>query len=93
MEPIDLLTTWHRSEGVVWRRTMDGIVVLPGQGQEPIALLGAAASLWELLGEPLTAEEIVAALAELYGVDTEQVSSEIGATLDGLLHRGALCRR
>ena len=93
MEPIDLLTTWHRAEGVVWRRTMDGIVVLPGHGQEPIALLGAAASMWELLAEPLTAEELVAALAEYYGVDAEQVSPEIRATLDGLLHRGALCLR
>jgi hypothetical protein len=92
VEPIDLLTTWHRSDGAVWRRTMDGIVVLPGSG-EPIALLGPAAGLWELLAEPLTVEEVVTTLAEHYGVDADQVSPEIRATLDELLLRGALCRR
>lgn len=88
----DTTSKLRRSQGVVWRRTMDGIVVLPAHADEPIALLGAAASVWELLAEPLTASEVVAALASHYEVAPEQVTSEIRATLDGLLRRGALCR-
>ena len=57
------------------------------------SLLGPAASLWELLAEPLTSEEVVATLADHYGVDADLVSPEIRATLDELLLRGALCRR
>ena len=82
----------HRSQGVVWRRTMDGVVVLPAHAEEPIALLGPAASVWELLAQPLTAAELVAGLADRYGLAPEHVTSEINATLDGLLRRGALCR-
>jgi hypothetical protein len=82
----------RRSQGVVWRRTMDGVVVLPAHAEEPIALLGPAASVWELLAQPLTAAELVAGLADHYGVAPEHVSGEISATLDGLLRRGALCR-
>ena len=82
----------RRSQGVVWRRTMDGIVVLPADADEPIALLGPAASVWEMLAEPLTAAELVAALASHYGVAPDRVTSEIRATLDGLVRRGALCR-
>jgi hypothetical protein len=81
-----------RSEGVVWRRTMEGVVVLPAHAAEPIALLGPAANMWEMLAEPLTAAELIAALAEHYGVEPDRVTNEIRATLDGLLRRGALCR-
>ena len=70
---------------------MDGIVVLPAHAQEPIALLGSAASVWEMLAEPLTAAELVAALATHYGVAPDHVTTEIRATLDGLIRRGALC--
>ena len=82
----------RRSEGVVWRRTMDGVVVLPANTAQPIALLGPAANMWEMLAEPLTAAELVNALADHYGVEPDHVTSEIRATLDGLVRRGALCR-
>lgn len=82
----------RRAQGVVWRRTMDGVVVLPAGAVEPIALLGPAANMWEMLAEPLTATELVAALADHYGVEPDHVTNEIRATLDGLLRRGALCR-
>ena len=88
----DASSTLRRSQGVVWRRTMDGVVVLPAHTDEPIALLGPAANMWEMLAEPLTTAELVAALADHYGVEPDHVTSEISATLDGLLRRGALCR-
>jgi Coenzyme PQQ synthesis protein D (PqqD) len=88
----DVAPKLRRSQGVVWRRTMDGVVVLPARSVEPIALLGPAANMWEMLAEPLTAAELVAALADHYGVEPDRVTNEIRATLDGLLRRGALCR-
>jgi hypothetical protein len=84
---------WSRAEPVLWRRTLAGVVVLPTGGErEPVALHGPAAGIWELLAEPMTATDLVAALAESYGVEETQVADDVGDALAVLLELGALCR-
>jgi hypothetical protein len=84
---------WRRVESVLWRRTVDGVVVLPTAGEgEPVALHGPAAGIWELLAQPMTATDLVATLAATYGVADAQVAADIGGALDVLLELGALCR-
>jgi hypothetical protein len=90
-----LRATWWRSERVLWRRTLEGVVVLPvsgASGTEPVALRGSAAGIWELLVEPMTAADLVTAVAETYGVHEEHVANDVGGALDVLLELGALCR-
>jgi hypothetical protein len=84
---------WARAEQVLWRRTLRGVVVLPTLGAtEPVALRGPAAGIWELLAEPMTAADLVAAMAATYGVHEEQVANDVGGALDVMLELGALCR-
>ena len=91
--PLDLTETWRRAEPVLWRRTLAGVVVLPTRGRrEPVALDGPAAGLWELLAEPMSARDVVAALAETYEVEDTRVAGDVGAALDVLVELGALCR-
>lgn len=37
---------------MLWRRVFDGIIALPAGADEPLALSGAAALVWELLDQP-----------------------------------------
>jgi Coenzyme PQQ synthesis protein D (PqqD) len=90
---VESTAPWCRAERVLWRRTLGGVVVLPPQAAtEPVALRGPAASIWELLAEPMTAADLVASLATTYQVHEEHVAGEVGGALDVLLELGALCR-
>lgn len=84
-------TAWCRAESVLWRRTLDGVVVLPASGGDPVALRGPAATIWELLAHPRSTSDLVATLADMYGVRAEQVANDVGGALDVLLELGALC--
>ena len=77
----------------MWRRTLAGVVVLPtNRATEPVALRGPAAGIWELLAQPMTAADLVAALAATYRVGADEVAGDVGGALDLLLELGALCR-
>jgi hypothetical protein len=45
-------TPWRRVPTVLWRRVFSGIIALPAGADEPLALSGAAALVWELLDQP-----------------------------------------
>jgi hypothetical protein len=91
--PAEVAAPWCRADRVLWRRTLAGVVVLPTlTTTEPVALRGPAAGIWELLAEPMTAADLVAAIAATYGVHEEQVANDVGGALDVLLELGALCR-
>jgi hypothetical protein len=89
---VELTVAWYRAERVLWRRTLDGVVVLPADGSEPVALHGPAAGIWELLARPMTEADLVATLATTYRVHEDDVAGDIGGALDVLLELGALCR-
>ena len=89
--PPETATAWCRAESVLWRRTLDGVVVLPAGGGDPVALRGPAATIWERLAEPCSTTDLVAMLAATYGVRAEHVANDVGAALDVLLELGALC--
>jgi Coenzyme PQQ synthesis protein D (PqqD) len=83
---------WCRAERVLWRRTLGGVVVLPVLGLTvPLALRGSAASIWELLAEPMTTADLVAMLAAAHGVHEAQVVEDVSGALDTLLELGVLC--
>jgi hypothetical protein len=92
--PGEVSAPWCRSERVLWRRTLGGVVVLPmlAPTAQPIELRGPAAGIWELLAEPMTSADLVAALAAAYAVDEDQVATDVDGALDLLLELGALCR-
>jgi hypothetical protein len=83
---------WRRAEATLWRRTLDGIVVLPVDRCEPLALRGPAAGIWELLAQPMTLSELLDAIAATYGVDGATVADAVGDAVGALASVGALCR-
>ena len=82
----------QRSERTLWRRTTRGLVVLPPRG-EPIVVSGPAVPIWELLAEPVTAEELSERLAARFAVPAHRVLSQILPVLRRLRDAGAVVDR
>jgi hypothetical protein len=90
--PLDAAIRWRRAETTLWRRTLDGVVVLPDDAPAPLVLRGPAARIWELLVQPLTLPELLDAIAAIYAVEGDAVADEIDWAVSRLAAAGALCR-
>jgi Coenzyme PQQ synthesis protein D (PqqD) len=85
-------TTLQRSKRALWRRTTRGLVVLPPRG-EPIVVSGPAVPIWDILAEPVTAEELSERLAARFAVPAQRVLSQIAPVLQQLRVAGAVDAR
>ena len=79
-----------RVPGALWRRTLDGALVLPPGADEPFALTPTAAAVWESLAEPRDADALVDELADRFDVERQRAAAEIRGLLDDLEARGAV---
>ena len=70
-------TVWRRREDVLWRRTLDAVILLPANADEPLTLPDTGAIVWDLLEEPTTFDELVATLAEVYNTVPDTVANDI----------------
>lgn len=71
----------------LWRRAGSSILVLPLDGDsdgEVVRLDGPAALLWQLVDEPTGVAELMDLLADLHGLDTEDVASGLPGALEEL---------
>jgi hypothetical protein len=78
---------------VLWRRAVDAVVLLPVGADDPVLLPGTGAAVWELLEQPATLDELLAALREVYGTDAADRASaaaDVVALLDRLVGLGAV---
>jgi hypothetical protein len=80
----------RRRPDVLWRRSLDSVVVLPAGADEVITLAGTGPAVWELLAEWRTRDDIVEALARAYGSTVAVVSADLEPLLAELEARGAL---
>ena len=83
---------WRRRADVLWRRAVDAVVLLPVGADDPVLLPGTGAAVWELLEQPATLDELLAALREVYGTDADaaSVEADVVALLDRLVGLGAV---
>jgi hypothetical protein len=81
---------WGRDPRALWRRSGDRVIVLPSTADAPLVLTGTGRVAWELLHEPTPEEELIGALAELYGTDRDTVGRELVPFLRGLATAGAV---
>jgi hypothetical protein len=81
---------WHRREDVLWRRSLDAVILLPVGVEDPLTLPGTGASVWDLLEEPATLTQLVATLAEVYEEDPAVVEQDVRALLAELEDLGAV---
>ena len=59
-------------------------MVQPAAADDPSVLPGTAAAVWSLLAEPATLDELVDALAEVYGGDRAVIARDVDDLLDRL---------
>jgi hypothetical protein len=81
--------SYRRSERVLWRSTARGMVILPPQG-EPLALVGPAAAMWDLLANRLGHRELSERLSARFAVPVSDVEDLITPVLDHLVDAGAV---
>jgi hypothetical protein len=83
------MTSWCRDPRVLSRRTGRRFALLCPGREDVIALAGPAAVTWELIAEPIGEGELVALLAEVFGVDEASVRGDTRAFLAQLHGAGA----
>ena len=83
---------WFRRPGVLWRRSLDAVVFLGPEEDEPHTLLGGGPEVWELLIEPRTLAGLVAALADRHDTGSAVLERDVLAVLDQLQRLGAVVR-
>src|SRR5262249_47364205 len=76
---------YHRRADVLWRRSLDAVVLLPKDAAEPLTLAGTGPDLWELLADTRAEAEVVEALAARYRADSGTVANDVHLALAALL--------
>jgi hypothetical protein len=82
--------TWRRDPQALWRRSGDRVIVLSPSGEAPIVLTGPGRVSWELLHEALPEDELIGALAEIYGTDQDTIGRDLVPFLQELATAGAV---
>lgn len=79
---------WRRAPDALWRRTAAGAVVLARHGDAPQVLNPTAAAVWDLLAEPVTVVDAVAALTDAFAADPATVRADVDALVARLAATG-----
>ncbi len=85
---------YQRHPEALHRQLEDGVLLLAGRGDQdqPVFVEGTGSVLWELLADPWSLDELVAALAEAYGADPAEVAAGVAPVLDQLVDEGVVTR-
>lgn len=85
-----MTTVWSRAPGVPWRRVVDGAVLLPPAGDEPLVVTGPGAVVWELLATPGDVASLAERISSRFGVSADQVAEDIAPFLEALAERSMI---
>jgi Coenzyme PQQ synthesis protein D (PqqD) len=80
----------RRRLDVLWRRSLDHVVVLAPGADEPVSVGGAAPAVWRLLAEARTPEDLVVMLVDATGADTASLQPAVTRALADLDRAGVL---
>ncbi len=81
---------WHRCPEVLWRRSLDAVVLLAPGHAEPVTLAGSGPALWELLVEPGTVAQLATVLARDHDADPDTIEADIVPVIERLADLGAI---
>jgi hypothetical protein len=81
---------FRRRADVLWRRSLDAVVVLPIDAEDPITVAGTGVDVWELLDTWRTVEGIAELLAPRYDADPDVVAGDVAVLVEQLRDGGAL---
>jgi len=80
----------RRRPDVLWRRSLDAVVLLPVDAADTYTMAGTGPVLWELLAEWRTRDDLVSVLAERFDASPDVVAADLAPILTELAVRGAL---
>jgi hypothetical protein len=80
----------RRRPGVLWRRSLDAVVLLPPGAPDVITLAGTGPAVWQLLAEWRSEDELADVLTAAYGSTPDVVVRDLGPLLRALEAAGAL---
>ena len=83
---------WRRRAEVLWRRSLDTVVLLPPGCDDPITLAESGPELWDLLVEPGSVTQLAAVLAAAHDADQQTVARDIAPVIEQLAEIGAVER-
>lgn len=85
-------TRMQRRADLLWRRSLDAVLVVPPGADEPITLAGTGPELWDLLETPRSLPELVRELAARHQASSDLVEADVSPVIDQLLALGVLER-
>jgi hypothetical protein len=80
----------RRRPDVLWRRSLDAVLVLPSAADDVVTLAGTGVDVWALLETWTTVEQLTEALAAAFAADPAVVRADIATLLDSLDDLGVL---
>ena len=80
----------RRRPDVLWRRSLDAVVLLPQGADDVLTLAGTGPAVWELLAEWRTYDDLVECLAVAFGSTPEIVGADLGPLMGELERQGVL---
>ena len=81
---------YRRREDVLWRRSLDTVLLLPPMASEPVILAGTGPAVWEVLAAAVSAAELAAELAGCFGADTVEVEQDLEPVIERLVALGVV---
>ena len=81
-----------RRADVLWRATIDGVLIRPLGAPALTKLAGTGRALWAALDEPATFDDVCARLAAAHDAEVAAVAADLEPVIDDLVARGVLER-
>ena len=75
---------------MLWRRSLDAVVILPTGADDVVTLGGTSPAVWELLAEWRTVDDLVSVLGAAFLASPEQVRTDLVPVIAELEALGAV---
>lgn len=85
------MTSLRRAD-VLWRSTVDGVLIRPPGASVVTKLAGTGGALWAALDEPASFAEVCAHLAATHDADPATIAADLAPVIDDLVARGVVER-
>ena len=85
-----LTGAFRRRPDVLWRRSLDAVVLLPLRAEDVVTLAGTGVTVWELLDTWRTVDALTDLLSLEYQADAAMVRADLEGLIDRLDALGAL---
>jgi hypothetical protein len=81
---------YRRRRDVLWRRSLDAVILVAGGRAEPMTLSGTGPEVWTLLETPASVTDLADRLASCHKADRHVVEEDLNRVLERLLALGVV---